>query len=144
MADKSEKHNSDTVSTEKKTDKNATAKEKNDFKRNSRRALEITGYMFGNFISVETLRRNIGFILLVVVCMLLYIGNGYSSQQELIELNKLKGDVEDAKYNALVRSSELLEKSRQSHIEEILKSRGDTTLQTATTSPYILKIDTTE
>ncbi len=76
--------------------------------------------------------------------MLLYIGNGYSSQQELIEINKLKGEVEDAKYNALVRSSELLEKSRQSHIEEILKSRGDTTLQTATTSPYILKIDTTE
>lgn len=144
MADKSDKNNGAKVPAEEKTDKKATATKNSDFKRNSRRALAFTGYMFGNFISVETLRRNIGFILLVVVCMLLYIGNGYSSQQELIEINKLKGDVEDAKYNALVRSSELLEKSRQSHIEEILKSRGDTTLQTATTSPYILKIDTAE
>lgn len=143
MADKSDKNNGAKVPAEEKTDKKATATKNSDFKRNSRRALAFTGYMFGNFISVETLRRNIGFILLVVVCMLLYIGNGYSSQQELIEINKLKGDVEDAKYNALVRSSELLEKAARA-IEEILKSRGDTTLQTATTSPYILKIDTAE
>lgn len=110
----------------------------------SRRTRELSAYVFGNFISAETLRRNIGFIVLVVVCMLLYIGNGYSSQQELIEANKLKGEVEEAKYNALVRSSELLEKSRQSYIEEYLESQGDTTLKTATVSPYVLKIDSAE
>ena len=76
--------------------------------------------------------------------MLLYIGNGYSSQQELIERNKLKEEVEDVKYNALIRSSELLERSRQSHIEEHLKSIGDTMLQTATISPFVIKVDTTE
>lgn len=104
----------------------------------------FTSFMFGNFLTAEVLRKNIGFISLVAFCMLLYIGNGYSSQQELLELNKLKGEVEDIKYNALIRSSELLEKSRQSHIEEHLKSIGDTTLQTATTSPYVIKVDTTE
>ena len=110
-------------------------------KRNKR---TFTSYVFGNFLTTEVLRKNIGFISLVAFCMLLYIGNGYSSQQELIELNKLKGEVEDIKYNALIRSSELLEKSRQSHIEEHLKSIGDTMLQTATTSPYVIKVDTTE
>ena len=109
-----------------------------------RRERTFTSFMFGNFLTAEVLRKNIGFISLVAFCMLLYIGNGYSSQQELLELNKLKGEVEDIKYNALIRSSELLEKSRQSHIEEHLKSTGDTTLQTATTSPYVIKVDTTE
>ncbi len=104
----------------------------------------LTSYIFGNFLTAEVLRKNIGFISLVAFCMLLYIGNGYSSQQELLELNKLKGEVEDIKYNALIRSSELLEKSRQSRIEEHLKSIGDTTLQTATTSPYVIKVDTAE
>ena len=104
----------------------------------------FTGLLFGEFLASEVLRKNIGFILLVAFCMLLYIGNGYSSQQELIELNKLKEEVEDVKYNALIRSSELLERSRQSHIEEHLKSIGDTMLQTATISPCVIKVDTTE
>ena len=104
----------------------------------------FTGLLFGEFLASEDLRKNIGFILLVAFCMLLYIGNGYSSQQELIELNKLKEEVEDVKYNALIRSSELLERSRQSHIEEHLKSIGDTMLQTATISPFVIKVDTTE
>ena len=104
----------------------------------------FTGLLFGEFLASEVLRKNIGFILLVAFCMLLYIGNGYSSQQELIELNKLKEEVEDVKYNALIRSSELLERSRQSHIEVHLKSIGDTMLQTATISPFVIKVDTTE
>ena len=104
----------------------------------------FTGLLFGEFLASEVLRKNIGFILLVAFCMLLYIGNGYSSQQELIELNKLKEEVEDVKYNALIRSSELLERSRQSHIEEHLKSNGDTMLQTDTISPFVIKVDTTE
>lgn len=104
----------------------------------------FTGLLFGEFLTSEVLRKNIGIILLVAFCMLLYIGNGYSSQQELIELNKLKEEVEDVKYNALIRSSELLERSRQSHIEEHLKSIGDTMLQTATISPFVIKVDTTE
>lgn len=142
MADKSE--------IKKGKPQNAESSEEAAFKqkavpvRRSRRTREFSAYVFGNFISAETLRRNIGFIVLVVVCMLLYIGNGYSSQQELIEANKLKGEVEEAKYNALVRSSELLEKSRQSYIEEYLESQGDTTLKTATVSPYVLKIDSAE
>ena len=59
----------------------------------------------------------------------------YSSQQELIEIDKLKKDVIDIKYDALTRSSELMEKSRQSRIEEYI-STEDSPLQTATNRPY--------
>lgn len=112
--------------------------------RAQRRTLGFTDYLFGDFISLNFLRRNIAFILLIVVLGLIYIANGYSSQQEILEVNRLKSQVEDAKYNALTRSGELLERSRQSHIEEYLRQKGDSTLTTATTPPYIIKVDTTE
>ena len=64
----------------------------------------------------------------------------YSSQQELIEIDKLKKDLIDIKYDALTRSSELMEKSRQSRIEEYI-STEDSPLQTATNRPYLIKKD---
>jgi hypothetical protein len=47
----------------------------------------------------------------------------------------LKKDLIDIKYDALTRSSELMEKSRQSRIEEYI-STEDSPLQTATNRPY--------
>lgn len=109
-----------------------------------RRTMEFQDYMFGDFISTRFLRRNIGFILLVVACMLLYVGNGYSGRQEIIYANKLRDSVEDAKYYSLTRASELIEFTRQSRIENYLKAKGDTTLHAPEMPPYTLKIDTAE
>ena len=53
---------------------------------------------------------------------------------------KLKKDLIDIKYDALTRSSELMEKSRQSRIEEYI-STEDSPLQTATNRPYLIKKD---
>lgn len=146
MADNSDKHDKDvnlSGSTTRKGKAAVPEEGKADARQKARKA-NFTRYMFGDFISIDSMRRNIGFIVIVVVCMLIYIGNGYSSQQEMIELNRLKDEVENAKYNALTYSSELLEKSRQSHIEEYLKRKGDSTLQIPTTQPFVIKVDTTE
>ena len=43
-----------------------------------------------------------------MILTVLYIDNRYSSQQELIEIDKLKKDLVDIKYDALTRSSELM------------------------------------
>lgn len=112
--------------------------------RKRRRNMEFQDYMFGDFISTRFLRRNIGFILLVVACMMLYVGNGYSSRQEIIYANKLRDSVEDAKYYSLSRAGELIEFTRQSRIEEYLEAKGDTALHAPETPPYTLKIDTAE
>ena len=77
---------------------------------------------------------------LIMILTVLYIDNRYSSQQELIEIDKLKKDLIDIKYDALTRSSELMEKSRQSRIEEYI-STEDSPLQTATNRPYLIKKD---
>ena len=54
------------------------------------------------------------------------------------EIKSLKKELTDIKYDALTISSELTERSRQSHIEEYIATEG-TPLQTATTPPYLIK-----
>ena len=56
----------------------------------------------------------------------------------MIEIDKLKKELTDIKYDALTRSSELMELSRQSRIEEYIKTR-DSQLQIATNPPYLIK-----
>ena len=71
---------------------------------------------------------------------ILYIDNRYTSQQELIEIDRLKKELIDIKYDALTRSSELMEKSRQSRIEEYI-STEESHLETATSRPYLIQRD---
>lgn len=47
-------------------------------------------------------------------------------------------ELTDIKYDALTRSSELMEKSRQSRIEEYISSK-ESDLQTSTNPPYLIK-----
>ena len=60
------------------------------------------------------------------------------SSQFLLELDKLKKELIDIKYDALTRSSELMEKSRQSRIEEYIATK-ESDLQTSTNPPYLIK-----
>ena len=93
----------------------------------------------GDILQGEWVRRNVGLIILIVFFALLYVGNGYVSQQETIEIDRLKRQVDSARNIALIRSCEFLENSRQSYVEESLKEKGDSTLQMSTVPPYIIK-----
>ena len=56
-----------------------------------------------------------------------------------IKIAKLKEELKDTRYDALIRSSELLQKCRQSQVEEYLRARGDTTLQPSSQPPIEIK-----
>ena len=56
----------------------------------------------------------------------------------LAEIDRLKKELTDIKYDALTRSSELMEKSRQSRIEDYISSK-ESDLQTSTNPPYLIK-----
>lgn len=94
--------------------------------------------MGGDILAHNFLRRQAALLVLIVFLTILYIDNRYSSQQELIEIDRLKKELTDVKYNALTRSSELTEKSRQSKIEEYV-SKEESQLQTSTNPPYLIK-----
>ena len=84
--------------------------------------MSIRSILGGDILANDFFKRQTRLLILIMILTVLYIDNRYSSQQELIEIDKLKKDLIDIKYDALTRSSELMEKSRQSRIEEYIST----------------------
>ena len=93
----------------------------------------------GDILSAHILRNNIWLIIVIVGFIIVYISNRYSVQKYLLEIDKLNTELEDAKYRALSSSSQLTEKSRESHILELLKNRKDSVLKMSDRPPYIIR-----
>lgn len=94
----------------------------------------------GDILSARLFRNNIWLIITIVLFVIVYISNRYSVQKYLIEIDKLNTELEDAKYRALSSSSQLTEKTRESHILELLKNRKDSVLKMSDRPPYIINV----
>ncbi|MBM6864755.1 hypothetical protein H6A66_06180 [Bacteroides caecigallinarum] len=94
----------------------------------------------GDILAHDFFKRQVNLLCLIVVLTIVYIDNRYSSQREMIEIDKLKKELTDIKYDALTISSELTEKSRQSRIETYISEKG-TPLATSAKPPYLIKED---
>jgi len=94
----------------------------------------------GDILSARFFRNNIWLMITIVIFTIVYISNRYSVQKYLIEIDKLNNELEDAKYRALSSSSQLTEKTRESHILEILKTRKDSVLKMSDRPPYIIDV----
>lgn len=102
--------------------------------------MSIRSILGGDILANDFFKRQTSLLILIMILTILYIDNRYTSQQELIEIDRLKKELTDIKYDALTRSSELMEKSRQSRIEEYI-STEESHLETATNRPYLIKKD---
>ena len=72
--------------------------------------------------------------------IIIYISNRYSVQKDLIEIDRLQTELSDAKYRALSSSSQLTERSRESHVLEILKTNKDSILKIPSRPPFIINV----
>ncbi len=97
---------------------------------------EILG---GDYLLGGVLRRNIWFVLLLVLLGILYISNRYAAQQEIIEEEELRKELIEKKNYALTQYAELTMHSRQSSIERQLQRFGDSLLTTPKEPPFIIK-----
>lgn len=92
----------------------------------------------GDILAADWMRRQMGVILLCVICIIFYITNRYSSQHEIIEIENLQKELEEMRFYALTRSSEVTEKTRQSKIEEALQSTPDSLLRLPDKPPFLI------
>ena len=97
---------------------------------------EILG---GDFLVGDFLRRQIGFIMFLVLLSTGYITNRYAAQQEIIEEENLRKELADKRNYALTQYCELTQQSRQSMLEQRLRANGDTTLTIPKEPPYFIK-----
>ena len=112
-------------------------KKVNNKRENTSSKMSFRSILGGDILANDFFKRQTRLLILIMILTVLYIDNRYSSQQELIEIDRLKKELDDVKYDALTRSSELMEKSRQSKIEEYISTQGSE-LQTATNRPYLI------
>jgi hypothetical protein len=107
-------------------------------KKTNKKKSAVRSFLLGDIWATDFLTRRIRMLSLILMFVIFYIHNRYASQKEMLEIDKLKQDLIDIRYNALTRSSELLERSRQSRIEEYISEKGSN-LQTPTNPPYLIK-----
>ena len=103
-----------------------------------KRRTSLKNIIGGDILATDFFRRQTKLLVLIMVLILFYIHNRYACQQQMIEIAKLKKELIDIKYDALTRSSELMERSRQSRIEEYIATK-ESDLQTSTNPPYLIK-----
>ena len=103
-----------------------------------KRRTSLKNIIGGDILATDFFRRQTKLLVLIMVLILFYIHNRYACQQQMIEIDKLKKELIDIKYDALTRSSELMERSRQSRIEEYIATK-ESDLQTSTNPPYLIK-----
>ena len=94
----------------------------------------------GDILNTSTIRHQIWLFLLIAFILLIYISNRYSCQQDLIEIDKLKRELQDARYKALSTSSRITEKSRESNVLNMLKDNKDSVLHIANQPPFIINV----
>ncbi len=78
----------------------------------------------GSVLTEDFFLRNMRFILLLVVVVILFISHRYTMLQGMSDVERLQQELKDVKYEALTISSSLTEASRQGEIEKRVEEEG--------------------
>ncbi len=92
----------------------------------------------GNILTRKNLTDQWKLILLLVFLAFGYIGNRYSCEQKMAEIDRLQRKLVDVKFEALTHSSELMEMGKQSQVHKLINYK-DIKLTESTTPPYRIK-----
>lgn len=93
----------------------------------------------GDILKSRFMMKQVVWFMFVVVLMIIYTGNRYSAQQDIITISELREELQETKYKVLTQSSELMNKTRQSNIELYLKQTNDSTLVNPTSPPFLIR-----
>ncbi|MBR4312143.1 MAG: hypothetical protein IKT86_02230 [Bacteroidaceae bacterium] len=90
----------------------------------TKKGKKLKALLEGDVLLSPFLQRHLGLLVLLFAMIIAYVSNRYAFQQEQVEIQRLRTQLNDTKYEALARSSELMEKSRESSIQRFIKERG--------------------
>jgi len=91
----------------------------------------------GEALGREWLQRQIPFIIFLVMIALFYINNRFAYEAQLRDIDRLKKELVDAKYESLTVSEELMQMSRQSYVVDKLHEQGSN-LQVSTEPSVVI------
>lgn len=80
----------------------------------------IMHVLSGTILTEDFFLKNTRFMLVVFVIVVLYISNRYSCIAKKAEIESLKTEMKDVKYESLTISSELTSVSRQTRVQSLV------------------------
>ena len=83
--------------------------------------LKIIG---GDILKEDFVVKQSKLIIMIAVCFVIFIGNRYACLKKITQIEDLKKELRDLRYENLVLLTRLTEKSRQSQIDELVKAKG--------------------
>lgn len=95
----------------------------------------IIHVLSGTVLTEDFFLKNTRFMLVVFVIIILYISNRYSCIAKKAEIEALKTEMKDVKYQSLTISSELTSLSRQSKVQTLVDN-NDLQLSAPTEPSY--------
>lgn len=98
----------------------------------------IKAWFDGDMLLSPFFGRNLGLFLLIAALIIVYVSNRYAFQQEQVQIQCLRAELDDVRYEALARSSELMEKSRESNIQKFIVKQGSE-LQLSDKAPVVIR-----
>lgn len=98
----------------------------------------------GDILTAQVIRRQLWVLVLIGFFTFVYISNRYNIQKDLIEIDKLQKELKDAKFKALSSSSQITEKSRESHVLDMLRNNKDSILHVPNQPPFIINVPENE
>lgn len=103
--------------------------------------LSFGSVLGGDILTAAWIKHQVLFIVVIVLMIIAYITNRYMSQQSMIKINSLKKELAEIRYESMTRSSQLLQRTRESKVIEYLKTTHDSTLNVSAQPPYVIKIN---
>lgn len=100
--------------------------------------LSLRSILGGDILAGGWFRRHFWYIVLCIGLCILYVGNRYYVQKEVILQRQLDDSIVDRRYKLITISSQITERTRRGNVE---KSLADTTLKTSTTPIYMLTVE---
>lgn len=95
----------------------------------------------GKIFEMAWFRRQVPFVIMIVVMIVVYISNRYAAQQEIMQLDKLRKQLNVSRNYATARSAEVVERMRESKVIEFLRHTPDSDLTHASEPPVRIKLD---
>ena len=101
--------------------------------------LSFGAVLGGDILSGKWFKREVWVLVMIIVMIIFYITNRYTSQQNMIKIDGLKKELTEIRYESMTRSSQLMQRTRESKVEEFLKNTSDSGLCASPNPPFIIK-----
>lgn len=92
----------------------------------------------GEILTKKFFQKQYGLLIMIAVLTFLYVDNRYYCETQLAKEIELKKKIQDAKYESLTISAELMEISRQSNVMKAVNTNGLNLVEN-TTPPIVIE-----